>query len=63
MELAELPFLRFPSSFFALTAFTCFLFLFSPPCSVPFRSDFLALGAVEGKGEERGQLMEKIWGK
>lgn len=46
------------------TAFTCFLLSFSPPFSVLFRSDFLARQErLQKMGEERGQLMEKIWGK
>ncbi len=52
-----------PPSSPVLNCFHLFSFFFSPPCSVLFRSDFLALGAAERKGEERGQLMEKIWGK
>lgn len=44
--------------------FRLFSFFFSPPCSVLFRSDFLALQErLQKTGEERGQLMEKIWGK
>ena len=61
----------FPSSSsFFFFYFSCFdkllslvFFFLSPPYSVPFCSDFLALGTVERKGEERGQLMEKIWGE
>lgn len=62
--LAQLPSLGLPSSSSSFAKLLSLVFFFlSPPCSVLFRSDFLALAAAERKGEERGQLMEKIWGK